>query len=137
MRFDQFTIEQMAGDLIPERNVEQWVATGFHRNTPTNTEGGSDPEEWRFEQVVNRTNTLGTVWLGITAGCAQCHDHKYDPLTQKEYYQLFAFFNDAEERLSRPLTCVRGSVSRRGRSSPTQHARQSPDPASAPSDRAV
>ena len=109
MPFDQFTIEQMAGDLIPERNVEQWVATGFHRNTPTNTEGGSDPEEWRFEQVVNRTNTLGTVWLGITAGCAQCHDHKYDPLTQKEYYQLFAFFNDLEEiNIDAPLAGERG-----------------------------
>ncbi len=109
MPFDQFTIEQMAGDLIPERGVEQWVATGFHRNTPTNTEGGSDPEEWRFEQVVNRTNTLGTVWLGITAGCAQCHDHKYDPLTQKEYYQLFSFFNDAEEiNIDAPLRGERG-----------------------------
>ena len=109
MPFDQFTIEQMAGDLLPARKVEQWVATGFHRNTPTNTEGGSDPEEWRFEQVVNRTNTVATVWLGITAGCAQCHDHKYDPLSQKEYYQLFAFFNDAEEiDIDAPLAGERG-----------------------------
>jgi cytochrome c553 len=107
--FDQFTVEQIAGDLIPGRKDEQWVATGFHRNTPTNTEGGSDPEEWRFEQVVNRTNTVSTVWLGITAGCAQCHDHKYDPLTQKEYYRLFAFFNDAEEiNIDAPLAGERG-----------------------------
>lgn len=111
--FDRFTTEQIAGDLIAGRKVEQWVATGFHRNTPTNTEGGSDPEEWRFEQVVNRTNTVGTVWLGITAGCAQCHDHKYDPLTQKEYYQLFAFFNDAEEvNIDAPLAGERGAYLR-------------------------
>ena len=97
MPFDRFTLEQIAGDLLPDRTVDQHVATGFHRNTPTNTEGGSDPEEWRFEQVVNRTNTVGTVWLGLTVGCAQCHDHKYDPLSQREYYQLFSFFNDLEE----------------------------------------
>ena len=89
MPFDQFTVEQMAGDLIPERGVEQWVATGFHRNTPTNTEGGSDPEEWRFEQVVNRTNTLGTVWLGITAGCAQCHDLQWAPEVRQPAKQGF------------------------------------------------
>ena len=113
MPFDQFTIEQIAGDLLPGRTTEQWVATGFHRNTPTNTEGGSEPEEWRFEQVVNRTNTLGTVWLGLTAGCAQCHNHKYDPITQKEYYQLFAFFNDAEEvNIDAPLDGERGPYMR-------------------------
>ena len=109
MPFDQFTLEQIAGDILPERTVNQHVATGFHRNTPTNTEGGSDPEEWRFEQVVNRTNTVGTVWLGLTIGCAQCHDHKYDPLTQKEYYQLFAFFNNLEEvDIDAPLPGERG-----------------------------
>ena len=109
MPFDRFTLEQMAGDLLPDRTVDQHVATGFHRNTPTNTEGGSDPEEWRFEQVVNRTNTVGTVWLGLTVGCAQCHDHKYDPLTQKEYYQLFAFFNDLEEvDIDAPMPGERG-----------------------------
>ena len=109
MPFDQFTLEQIAGDLLPDRKVDQLVATGFHRNTPTNTEGGSDPEEWRFEQVVNRANTVGTVWLGLTAGCAQCHDHKYDPLTQKEYYELFAFFNDLEEvDIDAPLPGERG-----------------------------
>ena len=109
MPFDRFTIEQMAGDLLPGRTAEQHVATGFHRNTPTNTEGGSDPEEWRFEQVVNRANTVGTVWLGLTVGCAQCHDHKYDPITQKEYYQLFGFFNDAEEvNIDAPLPGEQG-----------------------------
>ena len=109
MPFDQFTLEQIAGDLLPDREVDQHVATGFHRNTPTNTEGGSDPEEWRFEQVVNRTNTVSTVWLGLTAGCAQCHDHKYDPVTQREYYELFAFFNDLEEvDIDAPLPGERG-----------------------------
>ena len=97
MPFDQFTIEQVAGDVLPGSTTEQKVATGFHRNTPSNREGGTDMIQFRFEQVINRTNAVGTVWLGLTVGCAQCHDHKYDPLTQKEYYQLFAFFNDAEE----------------------------------------
>ncbi len=98
MPFDQFTIEQVAGDVLPGSTTEQKVATGFHRNTPSNREGGTDMNQFRFEQVINRTNAVGTVWLGLTVGCAQCHDHKYDPLSQKEYYQLFAFFNDAEER---------------------------------------
>ena len=97
MPFDQFTIEQIAGDVLPGSTTEQKVATGFHRNTPSNREGGTDMNQFRFEQVINRTNAVGTVWLGLTVGCAQCHDHKYDPLSQKEYYQLFAFFNDAEE----------------------------------------
>jgi hypothetical protein len=110
MPFDQFTLEQIAGDILPNRTVDQHVATGFHRNTPTNTEGGSDPEEWRFEQVVNRANTVGTVWLGLTVGCAQCHNHKYDPLTQEEYYRLFAFFNDLEEvDIDAPLPGERGA----------------------------
>ncbi len=109
MPFDRFTLEQIAGDMLPRRTVAQHVATGFHRNTPTNTEGGSDPEEWRFEQVVNRTNAVGTVWLGLTVGCAQCHDHKYDPLTQEEYYRLFAFFNGLEEvDIDAPLPGERG-----------------------------
>jgi len=98
MPFDQFTIEQVAGDVLPGSTIEQKVATGFHRNTPSNREGGTDMNQFRFEQVINRSNVVGTVWLGLTVGCAQCHDHKYDPLSQKEYYQLFAFFNDAEER---------------------------------------
>ena len=97
MPFDQFTIEQIAGDLLPSATAEQKVATGFHRNTLANRESGIDNEQTRVEQVVDRTNAVGTVWLGLTVGCAQCHDHKYDPLKQKEYYQLFSFFNNAEE----------------------------------------
>jgi hypothetical protein len=97
MPFDQFTIEQLAGDLLPNPTVEQKVATGFNRNTLTNREGGIDLEEFRVEEVVDRTNTLGTVWLGLTVGCARCHDHKYDPTFQKEYYQLYAFFNSAQK----------------------------------------
>jgi hypothetical protein len=95
--FDQFTIQQIAGDLLPDASVDQKIATGFHRNTLTNKEGGVDQEEFRVAAVVDRTNTTGTVWLGLTAGCAQCHTHKYDPILQKEYYSLFAFFNTGKE----------------------------------------
>ncbi len=95
--FDRFTLEQIAGDLLPDGGIESKVATGFHRNTPSNREGGTNMVQFRFEQVINRINTVGTVWLGLTVGCAQCHDHKYDPLSQKDYYRLFSFFNDAEE----------------------------------------
>ena len=105
MPFDQFTIEQIAGDLLPSAETEgsdgrppsRVIATGFHRNTLINEEGGTDPEQFRVEAVVDRVNTTGTVWLGLTVGCAQCHTHKYDPITQREYYQLFAFFNNADE----------------------------------------
>ena len=95
--FDQFTIQQLAGDLLPDRNLDTLVATGFNRNTLTNREGGTDPEQFRDEQVLDRAATLGTVWLGLTVGCAQCHNHKYDPISQKEFYQLTAFFNTQEE----------------------------------------
>ncbi len=97
MPFDQFTVEQLAGDMLPNSTIEQKVATGFQRNTLTNREAGVDREETRFEQIVNRTNTIGTVWLGLTVGCAQCHNHKYDPISQREYYQLFSFFNTADD----------------------------------------
>ncbi len=97
MPFDRFAVEQLAGDLLPGAGVEERTATGFHRNTLTNREGGVDIEQFRFEQVVDRTNTVATVWLGLTMGCAQCHDHKYDPITQKDYYSFFAFFNSADE----------------------------------------
>lgn len=114
MPFDQFTIEQLAGDLLPGATVEQRIATGFHRNTLTNREGGTDPEESRFEQLVNRVNTTATAWLGLTAGCAQCHDHKYDPLKQKEYYQLMAFFQRSEEiNIDAPLPGEFGEWMRR------------------------
>lgn len=96
MPFDEFTIEQIAGDLLPGPTLDQLVATGFHRNTLINEEGGTDPEQFRVEAVVDRVNTTGTVFLGLTVGCAQCHDHKYDPISQREYYQLFAYFNSTE-----------------------------------------
>lgn len=95
--FDQFVIEQLAGDLLPEATRDQIVATGFHRNTLINQEGGTDQEQFRVESVVDRINTTGAAFLGITIGCAQCHVHKYDPFTQREYYQLFALFNNSDE----------------------------------------
>jgi hypothetical protein len=102
--YDRFTIEQLAGDLLPNATVTQKIATGFHRNTLTNKEGGVDQEQFRVEAVVDRVNTTSKVWLGVTLGCAQCHDHKYDPFSQKDYYQFFAFFNsDAEVNLPAPL----------------------------------
>ncbi|MEL7335595.1 MAG: DUF1549 domain-containing protein, partial [Planctomycetota bacterium] len=96
--FDQFTIEQLAGDLIPDATPQQRLATGFNRNHPITVEGGIIDEEYRVEYVLDRTTTAGTVWMGMTVGCARCHDHKYDPLTQKEFYQLSAFFNQVPER---------------------------------------
>lgn len=97
MPFDQFTIEQLAGDLLPNATADQKIATGFHRNTMRNEEGGIDPLEYRFYSVIDRTNTTGTTWLGLTVGCAQCHTHKYDPITQKDYYSLVAFLNNCDE----------------------------------------
>ncbi len=96
MPFDQFTIEQLAGDMLPSPTTEQKIATGFHRNTMVNQEGGVDPEEARFETLVDRVNTTATVWLGSTMACAQCHNHKYDPFSQKDYYRMMAFFDNAE-----------------------------------------
>ncbi len=97
MPFDQFTVEQLAGDLLPNATPEQRIATGFHRNTMLNEEGGIDPLEFRFHAMTDRVATTGTVWLGLTVGCAQCHSHKFDPITQREYYRLFAFLNNADE----------------------------------------
>jgi hypothetical protein len=96
--FDQFTIEQLAGDLLPDATPAQKAATGFHRQTLTNKEGGVDQEEFRCKAVVDRVNTTVTVWLGLTLGCAECHSHKYDPITQREFYQMFAFFNQSSEK---------------------------------------
>jgi hypothetical protein len=98
MPFDQFTIEQLAGDLLPNPTLSQRIATGFNRNHRGNGEGGVIPEEYAVEYVVDRVDTTATVWLGLTLGCARCHDHKYDPIRQKEFYQLFAFFNNVPER---------------------------------------
>jgi hypothetical protein len=95
--FDQFTIQQFAGDLLPDATLEERLATGFHRNTMTNQEGGTDAEEFRVAAVVDRVNTTGEVWLGTTMGCAQCHDHKYDPITQRDYYRLFAALNQTAD----------------------------------------
>ena len=95
MPFDQFTIEQLAGDLLPDATLDQKIATGFHRNTTCNVEGGVVPEHNRLNQVIDRVNTTATIWLGTTFECAQCHEHKNDPFSQKEYYQLFAFFNNS------------------------------------------
>jgi hypothetical protein len=97
MPFDRFTIEQVAGDLLPGATVQQRVATGFHRNTMLNEEGGIDPLEFRFYAMTDRVGTTGTVWLGLTLGCAQCHTHKFDPIPHKEYYQVMAFLNNADE----------------------------------------
>jgi len=97
MPFDQFTIEQIAGDLLPGATQEQKIATGFHRNTMSNNEGGTDDEEFRHEAVVDRVNTTMAVWMATTMSCAQCHNHKYDPLTMKEYYQLYAFLNNTAD----------------------------------------
>ncbi len=97
MPFDQFTIEQLAGDLLENATEEQRIATAFHRNTMTNTEGGTDDEEWRVAAVKDRANVTAQAWMGLTMGCAQCHTHKFDPITQKEYYQFYAFFNQTED----------------------------------------
>jgi mono/diheme cytochrome c family protein len=97
--FDQFTVQQIAGDMLQNATTEQRIATGFHRNTMVNMEGGIDPEENRFEILVDRVNTTSTVWLGSTIGCAQCHNHKYDPFSQKEFYQMMAIFDNAEYKI--------------------------------------
>jgi Protein of unknown function (DUF1553)/Protein of unknown function (DUF1549)/Concanavalin A-like lectin/glucanases superfamily/Planctomycete cytochrome C len=97
MPYDQFVVEQLAGDLLPHPSQSQRVATGFNRNHRTVTEAGSIDEEWRVENVIDRVETTGTVFLGLTVGCARCHDHKYDPITQREFYQLYSYFNNVNE----------------------------------------
>ena len=95
--YDQFTIEQIAGDLLPDATLDQKVATAFHRNTMTNTEGGTDDEEFRVAAVKDRVDTTLQVWMGLTMGCAKCHNHKFDPISQKEYYQFYAIFNQTAD----------------------------------------
>jgi len=95
---DQFSIEQLAGDLLPNATLSQKIATGFHRNAAKNTEAGADREEDRVNRMVNYVSTTGTVWLGMTVGCAECHTHKYDPISHHDFYRLYAFFNNTEER---------------------------------------
>ena len=99
MPFRQFTIEQIAGDMLKDAGPDQRIATGFHRNTLLNQEGGIDVEEARWETLVDRVNTTATVWLGTTLACAQCHNHKFDPFTQKDYYRMLAFFDNSEYRV--------------------------------------
>jgi hypothetical protein len=96
--FDEFTIDQIAGDLLPDATPEQRIASGFNRNHMINFEGGAIPEEYHAAYIVDRVNTTATVWLGLTVGCAQCHDHKFDPITQREFYQLYAFFHNVPEK---------------------------------------
>src|SRR6516225_7849083 len=98
MPYDQFSIEQLAGDLLPNPTLEQKIATGFNRNHMINFEGGAIPQEYHVEYVVDRVSTTATAWLGLTMGCARCHDHKYDPIKQKDFYRFFAFFNTVPER---------------------------------------
>jgi len=112
--FDQFTIEQVAGDLLPNATPQQVIATGFHRCTPTNVEAGTEPEESRINQVIDRVNTTGAVWLGTTLECAQCHNHKYDPFSQRDYYGLLAYFNNTEKEAERTNPKVPGSIQFKG-----------------------
>lgn len=97
LSFDQFTIEQLAGDLLPQPTTDQLVASGFNRNHRINGEGGIINEEWRIENVIDRVETTGSTWMALTFTCARCHDHKYDPISQREFYQRFAYFNDIAE----------------------------------------
>ncbi len=110
MPFDRFTIEQLAGDLLPGATEAQKIATGFNRCAPTNCEAGTDPEETRVNQVIDRVNTTAAIWLGATLECSQCHDHKYDPFTQRDYYGLFAFFNNTALEADRANAKVPGSI---------------------------
>ena len=107
--FDDFTIEQLAGDLLPDPTPAQILATGFNRNHRANSEGGIVPEEYLVEYAVDRVDTTATIWLGLTMGCARCHSHKYDPISQREFYQVLAFFNNLPER---------GRVAKEGNSAP-------------------
>ena len=116
MPFDRFTVEQLAGDLLPNQNSDQLTATAFHRNTMSNDEGGTDDEEFRTVAVLDRVNTTFEVWQGTTIGCVQCHTHPYDPIRHKEYYQLIAYFNntaDADEPNDRPTVQTQTSVQQR------------------------
>src|ERR1700733_1760252 len=113
MPFDRFTVEQIAGDMLPGATLQQVLATGFNRNHRGNGEGGIIPEEYAVEYVVDRVETTSAVWLGVTLGCARCHDHKYDPFKQKEFYQVFAYFNNVPER---------GMAFKYGNSPPLIHA---------------
>ncbi len=96
--FDRFTLEQIAGDLLPDAALDQRIATAFHRNTMTNTEGGTDDEEFRVAAIKDRVDTTMQVWMGLTMGCAKCHSHKFDPITHEEYYRFYAIFNQTADQ---------------------------------------
>ena len=116
MPFDQFTVEQLAGDLMPESNPDRMIATAFHRNTMSNDEGGTDDEEFRTVAILDRVNTTFEVWQGTTIACVQCHTHPYDPIRHKEYYQLIAYFNntaDADKPDDRPTLTAQSSIQQR------------------------
>ena len=116
--FDQFTYEQLAGDLLPNPSDEQIIATAFHRNTQTNNEGGTNDEEFRNVAVVDRVNTTYATWMGTTMACAQCHTHKYDPITHEEYFQSFDIFNqtqDSDQKDERPLLSIFSDEQKRRR----------------------
>ncbi len=98
MPYDQFTVDQLAGDLIPDATIEQKIASGFNRNHMINFEGGAIPEEYQVEYVVDRLEATSVTWMGLTMGCARCHDHKYDPIAQRDFYRFFAFFNNVSEK---------------------------------------
>ena len=121
-RFDVFTIEQIAGDLLPDARPEQILATAFNRNHRIQTEDGAIDEEWRTEYVIDRVETIGAVWMGLTLGCSRCHDHKYDPISQREFYQLFSLFNNLDEKGF--INNLRGSAEPRARYQPDEFARQ-------------
>ncbi|MCX6852444.1 MAG: DUF1549 domain-containing protein, partial [Verrucomicrobia bacterium] len=101
-------------DLLPNATPEQIIATGFHRCTPTNVEAGTEPEESRINQVIDRVNTTGAVWLGTTLECAQCHNHKYDPFSQRDYYSLLAYYNNTEKEAERTNPTTPGSIQFKG-----------------------
>lgn len=127
MPFDQFTVEQLAGDLLPNATKSQQIATAFHRNTLINSEGGVDPEQYRVETVLDRVNTTAAVWMGLTMGCAQCHTHKYDPISHKEYYQFFSFFNSTTDRNDRGATISVAPGEVFGKAAPSQKVPTQPE----------
>ncbi len=129
--FDRFTIEQLAGDLLPNPTKSQLIATGFHRNTGINEEGGAKPEQFRVEAAIDRLNTTGSVWLGLTIGCAQCHSHKFDPIAHREYYEMLAFFNQGEDVNNKGATIevARGEIFGTAPPAEIQRQRKATEPA--------